>query len=165
MSGSRSRRTSKTALPDRRAVTASFRFDTCATLRNRDLPKLAGPPRPPQRSVSPSRRPAALANKLSCADRDASLAQIMYSSDLRELSVFVHRRGKRRLTDFAALWYLVSSDFKQRVKLPKRRSSILPARLSPGSVMFLELRKSLNRTGLVGGINRERPVWWPLFFV
>jgi hypothetical protein len=37
------------------------------------------------------------------------------------------------LTDFALIWYLISSDFNQRGKLPKRRSSILPVRPSRGT--------------------------------
>ena len=40
---------------------------------------------------------------------------------------------KRRLTHFALIWYLIGSDFKQRAKLPKRRSSILPVQPSPGT--------------------------------
>jgi hypothetical protein len=49
------------------------------------------------------------------------------------LSIFVHRDENRRLTDIASIWYLISSDFKQLLNPPKRRSSIRPVRPSPGT--------------------------------
>ena len=61
---------------------------------------------------------------------------------LVEPVAIVHLAKKRRLTHFGSIWYLIRSDFNQRAKLPKRRSSLLPVHPSRGSVMHEDLRAS-----------------------